>query len=225
MCDVVGLYEIKTSQETQSFSTINNIEIAGNDDEGDRILFKLNIGIDIASDIIDELPTIFPQKPEYLKDLRLDDTADSSCVCNKWSLPRYKNWDLTDNEECGWAYNSKIEDEINGVIYNIDQPYLTEVELGSVKEFLMFSDRHVHHQHVNGFQIQQDIDDGYMSFSGDYRDTFGIGSTQNWIQRTYHADYVGDVMVHCHNLDHEDNGMMAKYLIQHSDDHTCLIPS
>jgi len=73
---------------------------------------------------------------------------------------------------------------------------------------------HPYHQHINHFQIQSYLD-GRMPLDdneftvGEWRDT----APDNIIMWTRPMDFPGRVVIHCHNLRHEDEGMMALYQV------------
>lgn len=85
---------------------------------------------------------------------------------------------------------------------------------------------HPFHQHVNHFQINSDLEDyptGYFK-KGDWHDTILIPGTDANIQSTNAANdglqlltptdrFTGNQIVHCHFLEHEDQGMMSNVVM------------
>lgn len=86
--------------------------------------------------------------------------------------------------------------------------------LGAVEEWQLTTNRGVHpfHIHVNPFQVvkitdlaDNDLDPNFIPV---WRDTFAVSSGQKVIFRTRYTKYIGKFVLHCHILDHEDQGMM-----------------
>jgi hypothetical protein len=87
---------------------------------------------------------------------------------------------------------------------------------------------HIYHQHINSFQLVSVpnltlTDD--VARIGEWRDvmySFSYGATV----RQKPVDFLGDVVVHCHMLQHEDMGMMALYRIVDPQDvdYVCTSP-
>ena len=74
---------------------------------------------------------------------------------------------------------------------------------------------HPYHQHINHFQIQDSLDpSGTVVRSFEWRD---VAPEWELFMRWRPVDFVGDVVVHCHILQHEDRGMMALYNIRDCD--------
>jgi len=75
---------------------------------------------------------------------------------------------------------------------------------------------HPYHHHVNHFQIY-DIPpalrspNGLLVREGEWRD---IAPAAGVSIRFYTADFSGDVMMHCHILQHEDHGMMGIFTVR-----------
>merc|ERR1712048_1104860 len=97
---------------------------------------------------------------------------------------------------------------------------LTELTVGSIYEVTVSgANAHPLHIHVNPFQIQSmpeaSYNDGYFRI-GDWHDTLmvgglGGGATINIRMQT--DQFVGKAVVHCHLLQHEDEGMMGYFNI------------
>ena len=103
------------------------------------------------------------------------------------------------------------------------------LKLNGVDEWTLTSAvvNHPFHIHVNPFQIvsilnpkgQSIINDAgqctepkddrqYCDLIGVYRDTVFVKQNYQVITRTRYQDYIGQFVLHCHILDHEDEGMM-----------------
>ncbi|WP_376745795.1 multicopper oxidase domain-containing protein [Sinorhizobium psoraleae] len=96
--------------------------------------------------------------------------------------------------------------------------------LGSADEWTLTAGPpgHPFHIHVNPFQIvairnPENVDvsvDGeaddpqYANLNGTWRDTLFVKAGYTAIVRSRYRRYVGDFVLHCHILDHEDQGMM-----------------
>lgn len=95
--------------------------------------------------------------------------------------------------------------------------------LGRSEQWLLtsISGSHPFHIHVNPFQIDRilDVNDkdvslpgsgdsSYDGLKGTWRDTLWIKSGFKVYVRTRYQRYIGEYVLHCHILDHEDQGMM-----------------
>jgi FtsP/CotA-like multicopper oxidase with cupredoxin domain/peroxiredoxin len=68
---------------------------------------------------------------------------------------------------------------------------------------------HPFHIHVNPFQVVQHKDaQGTISLRNEWRDTLFISEGESYTIRSRFKDFVGKTVIHCHILDHEDQGMM-----------------
>jgi L-ascorbate oxidase len=121
--------------------------------------------------------------------------------------------------------------EVNGKPYDptrIDRTLM----LGSVDEWTLTSGTnppvgHPFHIHVNPFQIIRILDpagndvsiDGeasdpqYAGLNGVWRDTLFVKPGYHVTTRTRYQRYIGEFVLHCHILDHEDQGMMQNIRI------------
>jgi L-ascorbate oxidase len=119
--------------------------------------------------------------------------------------------------------------ETNDVIYN---PLRVDFRstVNTVEDWDLTSKRanHVFHIHVNPFQIIRVVDpngntlsnfpgcdtfdptgdEQYCGVTGQTRDTIFIKSGYHVFVRTAYTRYIGRFVLHCHILDHEDQGMM-----------------
>ncbi len=134
--------------------------------------------------------------------------------------------------------------EINGKPYDpnrIDRV----LPVGGVEEWTLESDfaSHPFHIHVNPFQVVKILDaqgrdvslEGATDLTGDepdmqypglkgvWKDTLWVknddGKKYTVIVRTRYERYIGDFVLHCHILDHEDQGMMQNIRIALPDGH------
>jgi FtsP/CotA-like multicopper oxidase with cupredoxin domain len=111
--------------------------------------------------------------------------------------------------------------------------------LGQAEEWTLSSGNsgHPYHIHVNPFQIvaiydptgkdvsdpnasEADGDTQYPGLKGQWKDTLWIknagkdsSGTYKIVVRTRYERYIGDFVLHCHILDHEDKGMMQNVSI------------
>jgi len=100
-----------------------------------------------------------------------------------------------------------------------------ELILGRAEEWLLtsISGSHPFHIHVNPFQIDRILDTkngnkdvsvpgsgdtSYDGLKGTWKDTLWIKAGFDVYVRTRYERYIGEYVLHCHILDHEDQGMM-----------------
>ncbi|WP_313914506.1 multicopper oxidase family protein [Tahibacter sp.] len=100
-----------------------------------------------------------------------------------------------------------------------------QLVLGRVEEWKLtsISGSHPFHIHVNPFQIDRVIDTkngnrdvsvpgsgdtSYDGLKGTWKDTLWIKAGFDVYVRTRYERYIGEYVLHCHILDHEDQGMM-----------------
>jgi len=136
---------------------------------------------------VSSFPSAYPTRPGYLSNLLDNSTVSIDSDACSIELRRKdvngREWDATYNE--------------------------FDINVNKYTQFYIFSPRHVYHQHINPFQIMEDIHDGFVARAGDWHDV--IGGT--YYMRVFTESYTGRVMMHCHLLHHEDEGMMAYYTI------------
>jgi L-ascorbate oxidase len=129
--------------------------------------------------------------------------------------------------------------EVDGHAYEPDQ--YKKLTLGKVEEWDISSKlgNHPYHIHVNPFQIiaiygpdgksifdeqgnctelkkteaKPNPDPQYCDQIGVFRDTILIKKGYHVIVRAHYEDFAGDFVLHCHILDHEDEGMMQNIRI------------
>jgi L-ascorbate oxidase len=102
--------------------------------------------------------------------------------------------------------------------------------IGDVQEWRLTSTvaGHPFHIHVNPFQVVSVIDDqgrpatvpntpgfdpDYAGVLNQWKDTLFVKKDYKIVVRTRYERYIGEYVLHCHILDHEDQGMMANVAI------------
>jgi L-ascorbate oxidase len=111
---------------------------------------------------------------------------------------------------------------VNGAPY--DPAQARDLVLGNVEEWTLtsVSGGHPFHIHVNPFEISRIIDDAtkldvslpgsgdpdYAGTKGTWKDTLFVKQGFTLYVRTRYQRYIGEYVLHCHILDHEDQGMM-----------------
>jgi FtsP/CotA-like multicopper oxidase with cupredoxin domain/peroxiredoxin len=98
---------------------------------------------------------------------------------------------------------------INGKTF-LHQPPL-QIPIGTAQEWNLIAGKsnHPFHIHVNPFQIVGYKHPGTAVRPMNlWRDTLYIKEGEQYTIRSRFLDYVGDSVLHCHILDHEDQGMM-----------------
>lgn len=96
--------------------------------------------------------------------------------------------------------------------------------LGNVEEWTLTSNfvNHPFHIHVNPFQVVKILnpqgvdvsetgetdDPQYANLKGTWKDTLFVKQNYKLYVRTRYQRYIGEYVLHCHILDHEDQGMM-----------------
>ena len=109
--------------------------------------------------------------------------------------------------------------QINGEAFDHTRPP-RQLGLNNVQEWTLTSSLGAHpfHIHVNHFQIQQHfkkVNDEWVEqpTSPIWKDTYFVPSSDSIIIKSIYKDFVGDFVLHCHILDHEDQGMMESVRI------------
>lgn len=85
------------------------------------------------------------------------------------------------------------------------------IRLNTAEEWTIkaVSENHPFHIHVNPFQVVMRIDkDGKCTPMNMWRDTLYIQYRETYVIRSRFKDFLGRTVLHCHFLDHEDQGMM-----------------
>lgn len=96
----------------------------------------------------------------------------------------------------------------DGKAYDPEDPP-RRLKLGDVEEWTVASvgANHPFHIHVNPFQIMEKDADGKLR-PGDWKDTLMVTTAAPIVVRSRYEDFDGAFVLHCHILDHEDQGMM-----------------
>jgi L-ascorbate oxidase len=109
--------------------------------------------------------------------------------------------------------------------------------LGAIEDWTLSSAQpvgHPFHIHVNPFQViaatragatptdppvdlTQDPASEYFGMNGVWKDTLFVEPNARVTVRTHYRRYIGDFVLHCHILDHEDQGMMENVRVVLSD--------
>lgn len=110
---------------------------------------------------------------------------------------------------------------VNGQSY--DPATARDLILGNVEEWTLTSTAgsHPFHIHVNPFQVSRILnaqgmdvsvpgsgDPEYAGTKGIWKDTLFVKGGYTLYVRTRYQRYIGEYVLHCHILDHEDQGMM-----------------
>jgi FtsP/CotA-like multicopper oxidase with cupredoxin domain len=110
---------------------------------------------------------------------------------------------------------------VNGKSY--DPATARDLILGNVEEWTLTSaaGSHPFHIHVNPFQVSRILnaqgvdvsvpgsgDTEYEGTKGIWKDTLFVKGGYTLYVRTRYQRYIGEYVLHCHILDHEDQGMM-----------------
>merc|ERR1719150_1422839 len=133
-----------------------------------------------------ELEPWSPERPPYLRDIR-DEVVPEECQCTS---------------EFG-------ENAINGIQFD-PEGHLHISHEGNVVETHIINLNNPYHQHIWPFQIQYISNETNYMRVGDWHDTLGLGDySGNATVRRRNIEFTGDMVVHCHRLNHEDMGMMA----------------
>jgi FtsP/CotA-like multicopper oxidase with cupredoxin domain/peroxiredoxin len=85
-----------------------------------------------------------------------------------------------------------------------------EWTLTAKNETALGEEPHPFHIHVNPFQVVQveEIESGKKTPMSDWMDTIAVEPGKRITIRMRFADFAGKTVLHCHTLDHEDQGMM-----------------
>jgi len=145
-----------------------------------------------------------PYRPNYLKDLR-DAVITSGCDC---PTAMY-----------GYGVGESL---INGQLYTPGNHFIHSSFLGAtVQRRVLGIAEHSYHQHVYPYQIlgfeETGPDDQKYFRPGDWQDTWmdtTLGKRDEVVLRYRPTVFPGKVMVHCHNGEHADLGMIAKEYVR-----------
>lgn len=107
---------------------------------------------------------------------------------------------------------------VNGQPYDPNATPLL-VKLGRTDEWKLTANlgSHPFHIHVNPFYVVSETDaDGVETPIGVWKDTLLVTAGRTHTIRTHYKRYIGDYVLHCHILDHEDEGMMMGVSIRNT---------
>ncbi len=102
-----------------------------------------------------------------------------------------------------------------------------QLTLGATEDWHLRSKAsgHPFHIHVNPFEVlsivqtdggadlTQDPESEYFGLKGTWKDTLFVQQNATLVVRTQYRRYIGDFVLHCHILTHEDTGMMQNVRI------------
>ena len=224
-CTEAGSYEVQTTESSSQDPQVANFYILA---YGNRTLFTLEVSDGAIPDGSDNLPVdeMYPDKPvgSYIEDLSGFDASDvvSNCTCNKDNYP-------PDNE-CSVTFYVDVVDAkplflLNNRLFDFNASKsvlapqrhhsFTLIAKNKAHEFIIDNKggSHVYHQHINPFQVTENIGkNGYLALKNTWWDTISNkDAAQNITMRFWSRDYDGLIIVHCHLLQHEDQGMMGFY--------------
>jgi len=163
-----------------------------------------------------ELPTTSPQRPCYVADLTQVEPDATNSIAMEMTI----TGDLsTDVHSISWNGESESMTSERLVQLNTDMlhyPAMAEMQVGTVQELKVTGvNGHPMHVHVNHMQITEMTSDasenGYFQV-GDYHDTLllpSLGMHDSVKVRMQLDAFTGKMVVHCHVLTQEDEGMMA----------------
>jgi len=171
--------------------TVMTLEVSDGDD-------------DLAEEEGVDLPSWTPAYPDYLLDLQNAEVTDG-CSCETQFLR------CEDGKFC-----------VNGELFE-EESYIHSIPFGSIVERSLLGMRqHPYHQHVHPFQIVENLremngrDSAYWKV-GDWHDVWQSRSGEGILKMRFPANvHLGRLMVHCHALDHEDEGTMSQEYISSS---------
>eukprot|EP01084_Bolivina_argentea_P284855 488305_1 len=228
-CNQIGTYDIYASQNNQQdpiqLPEINRVT------DGYK-LFSIKVNQQTGNDIneADSLPTRYPYKPSgtYLENLSNYMETDTECECHR----PFPNTAFNEDSECIFAFGEDPVFNVNGKPFdnrNSEPPLhlkdsLSILDYNKAYEFNIDNDNgHVYHQHISPYQFTQHVGmNGFIALAGVWADTFGnLGSVQQVKIRTWTRDYWGIIVLHCHVIEHEDEGMMGFFHILLDDDLVC----
>jgi FtsP/CotA-like multicopper oxidase with cupredoxin domain len=125
---------------------------------------------------------------------------------------------------------------LNQKEYDPDRVDLT-MQVNATEDWVLTSsgEPHIYHIHVNPFEIMDVTHEGksifgpkgeclvlpdskglenqYCRLWHTFKDTVFVQNDYQVHMRTTYDRYIGEFVIHCHILDHEDSGMMANVLI------------
>jgi len=104
---------------------------------------------------------------------------------------------------------------VNGYHFG-DSPdvYIESFETGELIEFNVVGLR-VHPFHIHTYHFQIVEMDSYSDYyqKGDWHDTLVNANSGSAFVRFWTNDYSGDIVLHCHYMEHQDNGMLSLFYV------------
>ena len=202
---------------------------------------------DLKSYILNSLIAANPSMPaDVAQQLRNEDLTTFAPNTDLSNQPVSRKRDVRFN--ISFPVGAPLRFEINGAIYDPARIDFKPV-LGSTEDWDITSTfaPHVFHIHVNPFQIldiknasglsifssdghcsELDLKDPqgnaapdpqYCDLKGVFRDTIFVKQDYHILLRTAYTRYIGEFVLHCHILDHEDQGMMLNVeVLPHADE-------
>jgi len=111
-----------------------------------------------------------------------------------------------------WALDFGPEPRINDQVFVNHDTYLTSIQSGVVHEWSVTGiDEHPFHLHITPYQLQTVTSNDPMFEIGDWHDVFlaGAAGGEAITARFQTESFAGKMVIHCHILEHEDEGMMG----------------
>eukprot|EP00121_Abeoforma_whisleri_P011366 Awhi_evm1s10479 len=145
-----------------------------------------------------------PHLPAYLTKL-----TDNKFKQERKELDTSFNFYFSNDHGQMVVNNQSFSMDDNLVDLNLDTFY--QWRIGSAEPYKGGYPQHPYHQHINHFLMMENdmATNGLLYRQGDLRDTVPLYNSSSPLIQFYPADYTGSLMIHCHNLPHEDKGMMA----------------
>lgn len=169
--------------------------VSSNDRESEKVLAIVVIPKPEKSPVADKLPTS-QELAEYAP------------------YPSLVNTPVTADTEYVNFVIRNVDDttrfQINNVSFSHTNPPRL-LNLNDVQQWTLTSSLggHPFHIHINHFQIQKRFSNGIeQPIKPKWKDTYFVPQTDSVIVKTVYKDFIGDFVLHCHILDHEDQGMM-----------------
>ena len=178
-----------------------------------RLIARLHVAG--AAQTSDLLPAWSPPRPPYLADLGAE-AVDERCRCS------------TRMGECKDELRLSGERCINGLPWLVTE-YLHVAPLGVVQERTLGGlHRHPYHHHMFPFQLTSGFNDSEYFRRGDWHDTWQdaqLPADAAPAIRFRPLDFTGRMLLHCHWLQHQDDGMMASEHVTNGTNAATGLPS
>jgi spore coat protein A len=137
------------------------------------------------------------QIPDRLAEYEQLDPARGK-VTRTWRFTRGRT-----DSHLGWAINGRMFDPAR-----MDaQPRLGDLEIWRLGTDL----HHPVHVHLSPFQVIARALRGPGPFDSGWKDTVDLRPAEHVDVAVRFTDYQGPFLMHCHNLEHEDMGMMSAF--------------